>query len=109
MEIFWQENILRSLFITWVLEANFLLLPGVLFGLLIVRFRTAFFSPVVTLTTFTLTAILGISMIFLFTGLSTEALRQTGSARGIVQLLPVMVVLVTVLMADMYRVFVVRK
>ncbi|TSC57156.1 MAG: hypothetical protein Greene041662_1048 [Candidatus Peregrinibacteria bacterium Greene0416_62] len=100
MEIVWQESVLRSLFITWVLEANFLLLPGLLIALLIARYRTAFLTPAVTLTAFVLTAILGISMIFLFTGLATEALRQTGSARGVVQLLPVIVILVTMLLKD---------
>jgi hypothetical protein len=102
IEIVWQENVLRSLFITWILEANFLLLPGLLLALLIARFRTAFLSPAVTLTAFILIALLGIAGIFLFTGLATEALRQTGSARGIVQLLPVMVVLFTLLLRDMW-------
>lgn len=103
MEIVWQKNVLRSLFITWILEANFLLLPGLMLALLIARFRTAFLSPVVILTAFVLATLLGITAIFLFTGLSAEALRQTGSARGIVQLLPVMVILVMMLIESLWK------
>ena len=103
MELVWQQNVLKSLFITWTLEANFLLLPGLLLGLLIVRFKKAFLSPAVVLTAFTLIVLCGILSIFLFTGLSAEALQQTGSARGVVQLLPLMVILVTLLIADVYR------
>lgn len=103
MEIVWQPHVLRSLWITYVLEANFLLLPGLLLGLLCLRPRAAFRSPAVILTAFTLVALLGLIGILLFTGLSTEALRQTGSARGIVQLLPIIVILVTILLRDMWN------
>lgn len=103
IELVWQQNVLKSLFITWILEANFLLLPGLFLGLLITRFKKAFLSPAVVLTAFTLIVLLGIMGIFLFTGLSAEALQQTGSARAVVQLVPLIVVLVMVLMADGYR------
>ncbi|OGJ58007.1 hypothetical protein A2881_04350 [Candidatus Peribacteria bacterium RIFCSPHIGHO2_01_FULL_55_13] len=109
MELVWQQNVLKSLFITWTLEANFLLLPGLLLGLLIVRFKKAFLSPAVVLTAFTLIVLCGILGIFLFTGLSAEALQQTGSARGVVQLIPLIVILVTVLMADGYRALLKRQ
>jgi len=38
--------------------------------------------------------------IFLFTPLSTEALRQTGSARGLVQLVPIVVTLTVLLLRE---------
>lgn len=103
IDVVWQENVLKSLFITYVLEANFLLLPGILFPLLVIRYRTAFLSPLLPLTSFLLVTLLGAIGIFLFTGLSAEALRQTGSARAIVQLLPVMTVLATMLMRDVWK------
>ncbi len=95
-----QPGALRSIGITWVLEANFLLLPGLLITLLLARQRAAFGSPLAVLSLYVITVIVGLAAIFALTGLSTEALRQTGSARGIVQLLPVMVILVTMLLRD---------
>ncbi len=100
-----QPGALRSLGITWVLEANFLLLPGLLIALLCARWRTAFTSPVAMLSLYVITVIAGLAAIFSLTGLSTEALRQTGSARGIIQLLPVIVILVTLLLRDWWNVF----
>ncbi len=99
-ELTLQPGALRSLGITWVLEANFLLLPGLLITLLLARHRAAFLSPLAILSLYVITVIAGLAAIFSLTGLSTEALRQTGSARGIVQLLPVMVILVTLLIRD---------
>ena len=99
-ELALQPGALRSLGITWVLEANFLLLPGLLITLLLARSRAAFGSPLAILSLYIITVIAGLAAIFSLTGLSTEALRQTGSARGIIQLVPVMVILVTLLLRD---------
>jgi hypothetical protein len=98
-----QPGALRSIGITWVLEANFLLLPGLLIALLAIRQRAAFASPLAILSLYIITVIAGLTAIFTLTGLSTEALRQTGSARGIVQLLPVTVILVTLLLRDAWN------
>lgn len=100
-----QPGALRSIGITWVLEANFLLLPGLLIALLCARWRAAFTSPIAVLSFYVITVIAGLAAIFSLTGLSTEALRQTGSARGIIQLLPVMVILVTLLLRDWWNAF----
>jgi hypothetical protein len=99
----WQEGALRSLFITWVLEANFLLLPGLLAALLWLRQRRGFGSPAMILSLFVLVVTFGLIGIFTLTGLSTEALRQTGSARGIIQIVPVMVILATLLLQDWWN------
>jgi len=99
----WQEGALRALFITWVLETNFLLLPGLLGALLLVRQRAAFGTPLLVLSLFVLGIIAELIGIFSFTGLSAEALRQTGSARGIIQIVPIMVILATLLLRDWWN------
>jgi hypothetical protein len=103
VDLTWQPNVLRSLWITIILEANFLFLPGLLLALLIARWRTALFSPAVILTIFILIVSAGIVGIFLFTSLSAEALKQTGSARGFLQIMPIAVILVTILLENLWK------
>ncbi len=97
LAIGWQENVLLSIFINTFFEGNWLFLLPLLFGLLFWQWRTAF-SRLLPLTLFFLILYCGQALLYLFTGLSTEALRQTGYARGLVQITPVMVLLCTLLL-----------
>lgn len=94
-EIGWQPNVLQTLWINVFFEGNWHLLFPLFFGLLALRWRTVFRGPAALLTWFVLCALLLQTGLFLFTSLSVEALNQTGVARGIIQIVP-LIVLVTV-------------
>jgi hypothetical protein len=97
----WQDNVLLAVFINTFFEANWLLLPSLLIGLLLVRFRTAFRSPLLVFTVYFL-VVFGVQLsLYLFTGLSAEALRQTGYARGLIHLAPVAATLAGMLLYDL--------
>jgi len=96
----WQENVLLSIAINTFLEGNWLFLFPLLFCLLAVRRRRALASPLLVCTAFFLMVYAGQIALFLFTGLSTEVLRQTGYARGLLQIVPLAVVIATALLAD---------
>lgn len=95
----WQENVLRAIVINTFFEGNWLLLLPLLLGLLLWQWREAA-NRLLPLTLFFLILYIGQALLYLFTGLSTEALRQTGYARGLVQLTPVMVLLATLLLQN---------
>jgi len=99
----WQPGVLRALWITTFFEGNWLLLIPLFLGLLIARPRQAFFSPLAILTLYFAIILAGQIMLYLFTSLSTEALQQTGYARGLIQLMPVVVFITTILLADVLR------
>lgn len=94
--------VLKALLTTWVYEGNFLLLPGLCTALLLLRHRTALRSPLLILTAFICITVLGLVSIFTCTGLAIEAMKQTGSGRSIIQILPVIVILTTLLMAECF-------
>ncbi len=98
----WQENVLFSITVNTFFEANWIFLFPLLFALLIWRWRTAFTQTAV-LSCFFLIVYIGQAMLFLFTALSHEALRQTGYARGLVHLTPVVVLLVGLLLPGAMR------
>lgn len=98
----WQEGVLNAIWINTFFEGNWLLLMPVFIGLLIAKWRQAFRSPLVILTAFFLIVYFGQLFLFLFTSLSTEALRQTGYARGLVQLVPIVVFVTTMLLASFF-------
>lgn len=109
LEVSWQSNVLYSLWITYLFEANWLVLPPVALALIAWRWRDSIRSPLVTITCFVMIVIIGQDLLFLFTGISTEALRQTGSGRGIVHLLPAIVSLVMILLGYMFPELGIRK
>ncbi|MFH1670024.1 MAG: hypothetical protein ABIA92_00365 [Patescibacteria group bacterium] len=94
----WQPGVLKAIAKNTFLEGNWLLLFPLLLLLLIIQKRTAFKTPLLVLTGFFLIVYLGQFPLYMFTFLSTEALYQTGYARGIVQLAPTVVMIVTVLL-----------
>ena len=93
----WQENVLLSIFINTFFEGNWLLLFPLFFGLLAWRWRRAR-TALLPLTAFFLMVYVGQGLLYLFTGLSAEALRQTGYARGLIHLAPMIVLLTTLLL-----------
>ncbi len=100
--IYWRENVLLSVAINTFLEGNWLLLFPLLFGLLAWRWRTAWHTYL-PLSAFLAIVYIGQLLIFLFTDLAVEALMQTGYARGLIQLLPCIVLLTTLLLENAVR------
>ncbi|TSC58820.1 MAG: hypothetical protein Greene041619_366 [Candidatus Peregrinibacteria bacterium Greene0416_19] len=99
IEIAWQPMVLTAVFVNTFFEGNWLLLYPLLIILLVLRWRQAFLSPLLAFTALFCIVYAGQLLIFLFTPLSTEALMQTGYARGLIQLAPVAVVIATTLLS----------
>lgn len=99
LNIGWQNGVWYALYVNTFLEGNWLFLFPLLVMLCVWKWRLVFrqYAP---LSVFFFIVLLGQWFIFLFTGLAPEARMQTGLARGIVQLLPVVVLLVTLVLAD---------
>jgi hypothetical protein len=92
----WQENVLRSVTINTVFEGNWLLLfPLIIVLLAIVRRESVRIGGVILL--FIGIVYFGQMFLYLFTTLSSEALEQTGYARGLVHIMPLIVILTTLL------------
>ncbi len=98
-EIYWRANVITAVGINTFFEGNWLFLFPLLFVLLAWR-RAAAWGTYLPLTAFFMIVYLGQMMLFLFTNLSVEATMQTGYARGLVQLLPCVVLLTALLVAD---------
>ncbi len=93
----WQPRALPAISIGLFFEGSWLLLFPLLFVLLALEWRKAFFSPLAVLTCFFL-LVFGMQIfLFLFTSLSSEATYQTGFGRGVTQLLPFAVAVGTLL------------
>lgn len=99
----WQENVLYAIGVNTFFEGNWLFLYPFLLALMIACWKKAFRTPAVIFTAFFLIVYLGQLPLFLFTGLSTEAIMQTGYARGLLQLAPVAVTLLTILAEDLIK------
>lgn len=99
----WHENVLFSIFINIFFEGSWLLFFPFLIGLILLEWRTALREAPVLFTAYVLIVFVGQVSIYLFTPLATEAIMQTGFARGVVQLLPVCVALFVMLLASLLR------
>lgn len=97
----WQPGVLYAVAVNTLFEGNWILLFPVFVALLVLRWRTAF-TALLPLTALFLIVYLGQLGIYLFTSISIEALKQTGYARGIIQLMPVAVFLTVMLLKDAY-------
>jgi 4-amino-4-deoxy-L-arabinose transferase-like glycosyltransferase len=95
----WRDNVLLSVAVNTFLEGNWLLLFPLAFVLPLWRRRAAW-RTYLPLTAFVCIVYFGQLAIFLFTDLAVEALMQTGYARGIIQLMPCIVLLTALLLAD---------
>ena len=100
MTLEWHEGVLRAIGLNTFFEGNWSLLPILFLGLIIAKWRTALRSKLIILVGFVFMVILGQLPIYMFTGLYVEALNQTGYARGIIHLIPVVVVVTTILLKE---------
>lgn len=98
----WQPGVLYSVFINTFLEGNWLLLFPLFFLLLIIRPAYAW-KNLLPLTAFFAIVYIGQILLYLFTPLSVEALKQTGYARGLVHFVPIVVLLTTLLLHDLWK------
>jgi len=99
----WQPNVPTAIWISTFFEGNWHLLFPLLFLLLAIERKRLFQSvrtPLVLLILATLSVQLAL---YCFTSLSVEALQQTGLGRGFVQIVPLIVLLVTLLMREGLR------
>ncbi|PIR52766.1 hypothetical protein COU76_04715, partial [Candidatus Peregrinibacteria bacterium CG10_big_fil_rev_8_21_14_0_10_49_10] len=99
----WQPQALLAIFLNSFFLGNWLLLFFIFFALLIWQWRTALRTSLLVLTGFFLVVYFGQMSVFLFTGLSAEAIKQTGYARGIVHLIPIMVAMTTILLRKAFQ------
>ena len=93
----WHKDVPQAILINLFLEGNWLLLFPFFVLLLMARWRDAFSPPLIIPTMFFFLAFGAQTVLYLFTSLASEALMQTGYARGIAHLVPV-VTWVTVMM-----------
>jgi hypothetical protein len=96
-----EPRALYAIFINTFLEGNWLLLPGLLVLLLAARGVRLLHANVLPLSILCIIPFLGQIGIFTMTGLSSEAIMQTGYARGLVQITPLGVILAVLLIRDL--------
>ena len=99
MKLGWQPGVLSSIWVNTFLEGNWNLFFPLFIGVMIACWRTALRTSMLILSAFFLIVYFGQYPLYLFTPLSTEAIMQTGYARGLIQLMPVAVLLLTALLA----------
>lgn len=93
----WQHGVLESMTLSLFFQGSFLLLFPLLTFLLVTHPRAAFRSEISPLVIFWLLLFVAQAALYLFTGLSVEALKQTGYARGVIHLSPLAVVIIALL------------
>ena len=99
----WHGGVLQTIFLNNFFMAHWLLLPALITALLIVCRNTAFKTPLVICTGFFLAMFTAQLPLYLFTELYTEALNQTGYARGVLHIIPVAVLVSTVCLREKFR------
>lgn len=95
-----EPKVLQAVFVHMFLEGNWNLLWPLFFGMLVWQRNAACTDPVRMVTAYTLFAFVGQICIYLFTSLSNEALRQTGFGRGLVHIVPLVIFLIVLLLAQ---------
>lgn len=95
----WQKGVTYSIIVNTFSEGNWLFLFPLFFGLILWKWRFAFSTLLVPMLFF-LFVYFGQVSLYLFTALSREAIMQTGYARGLIQLMPVIVLLTTLLLYE---------
>lgn len=100
VDLSWHENVLRSVWINTFLEGNWLLLFAVFLGILAISWKKMIRTPIALIVGFLFFVYFFQLFLFLFTILATEALNQTGYGRGLIQLLPAIVMVGTLLLSN---------
>lgn len=96
----WQPGVSIAIIVNTFFEGNWGLLFPLFFGLLIARLRTVLRTPLLLLAAFVLIPYSIQLFLYMFTGLSTEAILQTGYARGLIHLMPAIVMVTVILLHD---------
>ncbi len=100
LDLIWHEGVLNAVWINTFLEGNWLLLFPVFLSLLALNGKQVLRSPLALIIGFLLLVYFFQLFLYLFTILSVEALYQTGYGRGIIQLLPGIVLMSTLMLAQ---------
>jgi len=103
IKLSWHPGIMKAVFYNTFLEGNWLLLFPLLLILLVIRRKDAFKTPLLVLTAFLLIIYFGQMPLYMFTFLYTEAVNQTGYSRGLVQIVPIIVMLAALLLEKLIR------
>lgn len=98
----WQPGVTYAIAYNTFLESNWILFFPLFLLLLLLERRAAFLSALAMLTLFFLIVYLGQLPLYLFTGLGTEAIRQTGYARGVLHIIPIGVMAMTLLLERVF-------
>lgn len=96
MALSWHAGVLETIFRNTFFMGHFALLPALFVASLVLGWKTVFGTPLRVAVAFLFVVLFGQVCIFVFTDLATEALNQTGYARGVLHLVPVMVFITTV-------------
>jgi hypothetical protein len=99
----WHPEVLPVIWANTLFEGNWIFLPILFVGLIIARFRKVIGSSLSILVGFFFMVWLGQLPIYTLTPLYIEALMQTGYARGIIHLIPVVVMATTLLLHDVLK------
>jgi len=94
----WHEGVLSAIGFNTLFEGNWGLLPVLFVGLCIAQWKKVLLTPLSILVGFVLIVWLGQLPIYMFTSLYIEALNQTGYARGLIHLVPLVVMVTTLLL-----------
>lgn len=94
----WQPNVLQAILVNTFFEGNWNILFAIFIGALVLEWRKLVTSPFSVLVLAFILPYGAQTFAFLFTGLSAEALFQTGTARGLIHLMPVIVTLTAMLL-----------
>ncbi len=97
LSIEWHEGVLQAIAKNTLFEGNWSLLPVIFVGLCIAKWRKVVLSPLGIICGFVFAVWLGQLPIYTLTELYIEALNQTGYARGLIHLVPLVVFAVTIL------------
>ncbi len=89
----WQPGALKALWISLFFEGNWILLLPVLIVLLAASYKKLLRSDIIIYSLFFILAFAIQMGLYLFTDLSELAINQTGTARGVLQIIPIAVVL----------------
>lgn len=100
LAIEWHEGVLLSMWLNTFFEGNWAYLFPLLFMLIVWQWKKAFLSPLLIPLGFVLMVIIGQMPIYLFTPLATEVLQQTGYARGLIHLVPLVILVVMTLLYE---------
>ncbi len=95
----WQPGVLQAILVNTFLEGNWNLLPALCLGSIVLSWKRLWRSPeLLILLFFFALPYAAQTGAFLFTGLGAEALFQTGTARGLIHLMPIVVTLTMLLL-----------